>query len=507
MLTSIIENYLTSIKEVQFFHPFMNLLDVLGFYDVHLLHGSNEFGKDIIAKKDELQFVFVIKVGDVNYTKYNNEVKGQIFEAQTNSLSHPNFVNSPIKVIFVTTGKVTSQVNIALQEHNNYSQKRKLPLVEAWTKDKLIKDFSQAGIEAFFNLHNNPQFIIDFYDTHSQILKDELFQSFDIEKLTHKWMVFDFKNGVNRLQVFFEAYYFSHLLLSRNRNYEALLFIAALVRVLSINNQILKYEEILRDFIFEIVTTSEYLLKENKILEKYNQTQGFLDIFYYPERCLETMELLSITILLNDDSLIDKFKKSINVKGCYRPLSDNYGVSVFLIATAMLKLDLIKDLKNYLVNCTVWICDRYEELGIAPIGSDKDLEYEQLLSEYLSGFENQKNSFSFIATIILDLCYYLKDKSLYKQISNELKSVEIAPISYHIFKEKDLWHYDNIISEHDPNFKTEMVADYLTMCSRYDMNKSYSKKLSVLEILCNIFLLRDRYYSYYGITKLIEKNK
>ncbi|NQU88635.1 MAG: hypothetical protein HQ541_23065 [Mariniphaga sp.] len=505
MLTSIIENYLTSIKEVQFFQPFINLLDVLGYQDIQLLHGPNEFGKDIIAKKDGEQFAFVIKVGDVNQGKYMNEVKGQLSEAQTNSLAHPNFVYPPSKIIFVTTGKLTPQVNLAMQNLNDYSLKNSLPVIEVWTKNFLVKAFSHSGIEPFFNLHSNPQFVIDFYDIHTKIIKDEMFQSFDVERLSKKWLEFDFSINLNRLQVFFETYYFSKLLLERNRNYEALLFVSALVRILSVRGLMKENQEHLKTFIFEIIKSSNYIIDQTKVSEELGKIQGFFDIIYYPERCLELAELLSIGILLGDNTIEQSFIGCVNEKGSYKPLSDNYASTVYLVAMAMLKLNLKKELRKYIINCTVWLCDRYDELGIAPVGSKKELEYSQLLSEHLPSYKNYQNGYSFIATVLLDICVFIKDLDLFKQIANDFKAVEIAPNYYHIMNEDDIWNYDKIVTEHDPNFKIEDLKGYTTMSNKYGMNDSYVAQLSLIELICNMFLLRDRFYPYSGFKKLSGK--
>lgn len=502
MLTSIIENYLLSIKEIQFFRPFINLLDVIGYKDIHLLHGPNEFGKDIIAKKDGKQFAFVIKVGDVNQTKFMKEVKGQLLEAQTNTLAYPNFDFPISKVIFVTTGNLTPQVGLSLQNYNEYSTNKDLPLIDVWTRDFLIKEFSGSGIEPFFNLHSNPQFIIDFYDTYTKIIKDEIFQSFDVERLSKKWLKFDFSVNLNRLQIFFEAFYFSKLLIEKNRNYEALLFISALVRVLSVNDIFPEYEAEIKKLLIEIIINATEIFNLNSISEELNKVDGFFDIFYYPERCLELSELLAIGIILGEGSLEEKFSICIKEKGCYRPLSDNYAVTIVFVALALIKSNLIEELRKYVNNCSVWLCDRYEELGIAPIGSNKELEYSQLLSEYLEGYTYYKNSYSLIATILLDICFIIKDSNLFGKIGNEFRAVEISPVFYHIIDEKDLWDYDNIVTEHDPLFKIDELTDYSNMCDKYGRNNLYVNKMSTIEIVCNVFLLRDRYFPYSGMIKL-----
>ena len=50
MLANVVESYLDSLEEREFDAPFMALLRALGFWDIHLLHGPFEFGKDLIAK-------------------------------------------------------------------------------------------------------------------------------------------------------------------------------------------------------------------------------------------------------------------------------------------------------------------------------------------------------------------------------------------------------------------------------------------------------------------------
>lgn len=505
MLKSVIENYLTSIKEIQFFHPFINLLENLGFYNIHLTHGANEFGKDIIAKRGKDQYVFVIKVGNINSQLYRNEVKGQILESQTNSLSHPDFMGPPKMIYLVTTGKTSSSVDLSLQNYCSYSKERSLPSVELWSRDYLVKEFTKTGIESFFNLHKDPEFISDFFDTYTKIIKNEQFQSFDIERKTKKWLLLDLSNSINRLQVFFEAYYFSKLLIQKGRNYEALLFLTALVRALSSRNLLEGNAEIIKSYILEIVNTSPYLGRNVDFKKKINQMEGLFDIVYYPERCIEMAELLSISILLENNKKLEKsFKTCMEEKGCYKPISDNFGISVFLISLAMLKLDKKKELSIYLVNCTVWICDRYESLGIAPIGSTKEKEYEQLLSEFLSSFNNSENKFSFLATIILDICFYLNDNLLFEQIANEFKSVEITPIHYHINELNNIWGYSNITSEHDPEFSPNLNLGFTTMSKKYFKNDNFVENLSELELLCSIFLLRDRYYPFSIFNKILS---
>jgi hypothetical protein len=75
MLSDVIGCYLDSLEEREFDAPFIALLRALGYWDIHFLHGSFEFGKDFIAKAEvegvATQFAFQTKAGDINLKAWN----------------------------------------------------------------------------------------------------------------------------------------------------------------------------------------------------------------------------------------------------------------------------------------------------------------------------------------------------------------------------------------------------------------------------------------------------
>src|SRR5215216_4128499 len=87
MLRNAVDDYLSQIKERELYLPFRLLLSAMGFYGVHLTHGSFEFGKDLIAKRlvdgQVVQFTFQVKVGDIGASEWKNDVQGQMFQALT----------------------------------------------------------------------------------------------------------------------------------------------------------------------------------------------------------------------------------------------------------------------------------------------------------------------------------------------------------------------------------------------------------------------------------------
>ena len=74
MIADVIGSYLDSLEEREFDAPFMALLRSLGYRDIHFLHGTFEFGKDFIAKRDEgsavVQYSFQTKAGNIGLAEW-----------------------------------------------------------------------------------------------------------------------------------------------------------------------------------------------------------------------------------------------------------------------------------------------------------------------------------------------------------------------------------------------------------------------------------------------------
>ncbi|MHA2328835.1 MAG: hypothetical protein ACXACR_09985, partial [Candidatus Hodarchaeales archaeon] len=268
MLRNVVEDYLISIKETQLFLPFYQLLELKGFYDIHLVHSTTEFGKDFIAKKQiegtETQFSFQLKAGDINLSKFRKEVQPQFLEACTNQLSHPNFSKTiNYQVIFVTSGNLQQPASIAFQEFNEFiTSKLNMSPILTWEKEQLIKDFIEVGIEPFFSIHKSPDLIGKFFNFYAHIQNNKSLTYLDIEEYTEYWLDLDWQISENKLQVFFESYFFTKLLYLNENYYEAVLMLASMVRVLLKNNQYDEYESIILDYVLEIVNKySEKVIK------------------------------------------------------------------------------------------------------------------------------------------------------------------------------------------------------------------------------------------------------
>lgn len=257
------------------------------------------------------------------------------------------------------------------------------------------------------------------------------------------------------------------------------------------------------------IIESYYNYYEIEIKERikfFFHEEGTFNIFYYPMKCLKSLELFSLHLLFsehNNSNIQDAFYDLLKEKGSFRVLSDNYAVSFFIICLVLIRDGKIPLLKKYLINGTVWLCDRYNGNGLSPVGFSLNEEIEQLLSEILDGFKYHNRKTSFMATIILDIVANLKDEELYSNISNDLRAVNIIPEYYHVNNENELYDYSNNGTQTDNDFSLVLEDNY-TQIIKY-VREQCKLDLNKNEMLLIMFSLRDRYFPKY-IYEVIKDN-
>ena len=92
MLNDAIASWISGLSERQFDEPVIWLLRGHGFYDIHFTHGTFEFGKDFIAKRNEptpVQYAVQSKAGDIGGGEWSLML-GQLNEMVAPLLAHPN---------------------------------------------------------------------------------------------------------------------------------------------------------------------------------------------------------------------------------------------------------------------------------------------------------------------------------------------------------------------------------------------------------------------------------
>lgn len=507
MLKNVLEDYLTSISEIQFFIPFKLLLEAKGFYDIHQTHGNVEFGKDFIAKKEEAglrkQYVFQLKVGNIDLNKFRNEIQPQLLEACTNTLSHPSYDKElPLKVVFSTTGNLNQYASVALQEFNRnfVVEKFHLEPIEIWEKDIVKNELNDVGLEKFYSVQKSTQLFGEFFKIYSALKNKEVLSPFDITGYTDHWLTLEWSVSYNRLQIFLEAVLFSKILLDDKRHYESLLFMVSLIRTAIKNQSYEKYRGEIDFYIEELLTQffsyASLKYKSEKVFSL--DKEGVFQIFYHTESCIKTAELLSVYILVSKNDIITQsnFLKEIitNTKGIFRPLSENYTISFVLIAMALIKINEIELLKAYINNVVVWLCDRYRNLGISSIGATQQEEYEQMLSEVLTGLKFVKRNSCFLCTAILDICYIIGDSIFYENVANDFKAMNIILEFFHVLDS------DSLVTHNSKTILTSSDYDYsLFYSDNYSQIIIYERAKNKIDfrdrsLFLLMFLLRDRYF-------------
>lgn len=120
MLENVVANFLDTVGERKFDSPLIALLRSLGFYDIHLIHGSYEFGKDVVAKREDdgtlRQYALQSKAGNVSLGDWT-AMKGQLDLLRTSELAHPAFDRELPRVgVLVLTGRLVGAAPIEAQD-------------------------------------------------------------------------------------------------------------------------------------------------------------------------------------------------------------------------------------------------------------------------------------------------------------------------------------------------------------------------------------------------------
>ena len=464
MLKSVIENYLKSVTEFNFFNVFRCLLERKGYSDIHFTHGNIEFGKDFICKKDNAQYVIQIKAKDIDINIFRREIKPQLLQALTERVSHPNLDDSMnYKVIFVNTGRLNSPTQISFTVFNKYVTERlEENTIECWDFDTLVQDIytNAIAIDLLENADNIR--VSNFFKKLSTIQSGIELDWFEIEDYTSQWLVNNDYNIIFNISI--ETFIFVQMLLNEHHYYSAFIFLLAYCRYLYLKEFYDESSEIVFLSIKDIVRKVKIDLSNEKNIRLIDIKKETIKLFEYPRNCCQYAEILAFGILNeNIDVTIDELIDIIlNETGVSYLISENYLATFFIIAITLIKNEKIEILEKYIINTTVFLCDAYEDLGLASFGSSISEEDEQLLSFYLEGFEHNISKSSSIASAILFIADKIFDENLYSIISNDIKACEIILQYTHVLENIGVFNYDDssIFQSFDNDYKIEKSKNY-----------------------------------------------
>jgi hypothetical protein len=436
MLDNGIGHYIDSLTEREFDAPFVAMLRLHGFTDIHFLHGAFEFGKDFIAKRTEsdglYQYCFQTKAGDIGLAQWH-PCRGQIDMLRTNSLAHPNFdVTLPRQARFVTTGRLIGAAAVEAQQYRDHLAALGETQFLVWDRDTLIEMLAVDPA----SLTGSSNSLWRIVGSEGHLLTFEV-----LEQHSRGWI--RSSCGSSNLKDCLEAAVIANHCRLQNRIdlacYTALMLIrstwatahgrdplpdAAAIAIDTGKALFRHYAKHLRDACLDHYLDSDSMIREDPT------PSGFAT---YPVRCLTVLEILSMLALLEpseeQSALVTYLADFVCVNaGASHPISDRWGVS-FVPALLLFHVHGRDEaLRLFLRSATKWVADRYDrgDLGLAGPYASPEEEVDYLLGSPFEHVAPQRRRASYLATVILDICCVLEEQELYNLARNEFLSVGIC---------------------------------------------------------------------------------
>ena len=433
MLADAIDAYLDSVSERAFYEPLLALLRGQGFTDVHLVHGTSEFGKDIIGKRDGLQWALQAKAGNISQPAFRG-MTGQLDELRRYGLSHPSFdKDAKRQCCLVCTGRLTGNAPLSAQQYDEYAREHDEPGLTVWDRDELQSMLLTAPGAALRGSSDGQLLALLGSVASEEVDMDR------IERFSRRWTEWGHSRlastGVIELSIAAEALKEAH------RLDLACQLTLTLVRAAWAAGDRAEGATVVADAagaIFESYAQMLLDLRQQGLLEAHGlllTTEPFANCVTYPVRAVRTAEFLALLALRlreRDDEQDDQVSGALsmlvaNHPGCACPLGDRYAASIVPVALALRRQHPIQA-DELLRHAAKWLGDRYQApaLGLA---SEEASPAEEAARVFMSpehaGFQRRRESY--LAAVLLDLAAALRLPELYEDIHNELLAVDAVP--------------------------------------------------------------------------------
>jgi len=440
MLDDVIGNYIDSLTEREFDAPFIALLRLHGFVDIHFLHGPFEFGKDFIAKRTEdgkqRQYAFQTKAGNIGKTEWGS-CRIQIDELLTSSLAHPNFDGlMPRSARFVTTGRLVGAAALAAQDYGKYLASRADAQFDTWDRETLVQMLAVDPI----SLSGSPISLLQILGSQNENLSFS-----ELEKHSRGWI----RSACSTLNLrdSLEAAVIANHCRRQNRidlaSWTALLLLRSTFATAhgstplpdSVEVALTAARAMFENYAGQLWTGCQgKFLKPDEIIIADNNPAAYVT---YPVRCITIVEILSLLGWLyadvrKDNGSAQQISEYISNfveanAGAAHPISDRWGISLVPAILLLSKFGHTQALRSLIRATTKWIADRYEEgsYGLAGPHSTPKEEVEFLLGPPFEDVAVSRRPESYSAVVILELACVLEDHEFFELARNEFMAVGI----------------------------------------------------------------------------------
>jgi hypothetical protein len=456
LLSDAVDAFLESVSERAFDEPLLAILRAQGFERVHLVHGQREFGKDAIGQRDQTQWAWQSKAGDIGQGEWR-ALTGQLDELRLTNLGHGAFdTGLPRHPVLVTTGRLTGNAPDLFRDYNERARAKGEPELELWDRDTLI-GFLAGNNDALLRGSMDGQLLAALGSIDAQ---EATMQS--LEHFSRRWITWEL-DRLSGLGVI-EAALLCDRLAEKDQIDLACHLALCLVRgawAAGAGNALAAPVAGAAAQLFDTYAAGLWEKCGDDLLDPdFVAASGHSAWVTYPVRCTRIAELVGLRSLRlrSDDreqatemaAWLSRFVEA--QPGAAHPISDQYAVS--LIPTALaLAGDDPDGAGRFLKSATVWLCDSYERdrLGLASFSATPLEEIERLLGSSLESVEMERRRDSWIATVLLDLAATLGLEELYADIYNDLQAVGIYARALRLREGPDEFDRAGMGNRLDPN--------------------------------------------------------
>lgn len=462
MLENALAEFLESLTERELDEPFRALLHAEGFTEIHFVHGSGEFGRDFIARREDdgvmTQYSFQNKAGDINANAFR-DLRNQLEDIRTGDLSHPGFdADLPRASVLVTTGRLVGDARLASQ---GYKKKYAEEITfDVWDADGLLERLARSPDAAFAGVADG-----DLLRELGRIAEYEA-TDHTIDAFARRWTPAPGEPCSTRARL--EAALIANRCRVAHRLDLACVASLALVRVGAVQaleadpEDPRRFETLdagRRSFLFysrEIVARLGELSENPEDLILQHPEPGTW--FTYPARCSRLLEIVGLVALWDRLDTPDEESGAVAVvqwllrvhPGAAHPVSDRYAFSS--VAAALVLAGERDDLvEEYLREVARWLGDHYEDgaIGLAPVDATAEVEHAYLLGRTLDHIKEPPRSTSLLATALLDLATLLGYRSTYDDIRSDVIAVDAFPEILYTDDSRDQYLQDGATLTHE----------------------------------------------------------
>ena len=441
MLSDVLGNFIDSASEREFDAPFIEMLRAMRYRDIHFLHGSFEFGKDFIAKRETDDHVdqcaIQSKAGDLNQDGFR-KVRLQLDEIRMNSRAHPGFdTDLPLVVILVITGRLTGGASVSAQEYVQYVQRTDGTRVEIWDREDLLSTLSshpEAG------LAGNSERILSIVGR----IADGTVSDRDIETFSRCWAGMGSSHREAAIAACEAGVLVNRLRTAGRADLACYAYIWLLRAVrgtehpgsaVSIDLTPLAESAVngFAQIAGEMKSALEWAIDPRTLLEAHRE--DFMLHFTYPARVLRLAELVGLLGLLQRDRGEDWGETAEALEDFFaghsatsRPLSDRWATGL-IPPLLLLHLYGKRGISSELTALIKWTCDHYE--GGPGLANQYATPREEMNYQIGATLEvaTPRRRESYLATVVLDLAVATENIDLYRAAVNDFAAVDAYPLA------------------------------------------------------------------------------